>query len=122
MGGVTDLSTAVDGITSVVNAYGSDVVSATEASDLMFTAVKNGKTNFEQLSKSLFNVVPVASALGVSFEDVTAGISSMTAQGVPTSVATTQMRQMFVELSKEGTKTSDLFTKLAGKTFKEMLS
>ena len=42
LGGVTDLETAVDGITSVVNAYGSDVVSAANASDVMFTAVRLG--------------------------------------------------------------------------------
>lgn len=58
VGGVTELETAVDGITSVVNAYGDDVLSAAEASDLMFTAVKLGKTDFTQLSASLFNVIP----------------------------------------------------------------
>ena len=50
IGGVTDLETAVDGITSVVNAYGEEAISASKASDLMFTAVKLGKTDFTQLS------------------------------------------------------------------------
>jgi TP901 family phage tail tape measure protein len=121
-GGVTELTTAVDGITSVVNAYGADVVSATKASDLMFTAVRLGKTNFDELSRSLFNVTPTASALGVQFGDVTAALAALTAQGVPTSVATTQMRQLFVELSKEGSKTSSVFQDLAGKSFKDFVS
>lgn len=122
IGGVTDLNTAVDGITSVVNAYGSDVIDATKTSDLMFTAVKLGKTNFEELSKSLFNVIPTASALGVGFGDVTAALAGMTAQGTPTSVATTQLRQMLVELSKEGTKTSTAFEDIAGVGFQEFIS
>jgi TP901 family phage tail tape measure protein len=122
VGGVTELETAVDGITSVVNAYGSEVVDATQASDLMFTAVKLGKTDFGQLSASLFNVIPTASALGVNFGDVTAALAAMTAQGTPTSVATTQMRQMLVELSKEGGKTSDTFKKIAGQSFKEFVA
>lgn len=122
LGGVTDLETAVDGISSVVNAYGSDVVSAAEASDLMFTAVRLGKTNFEELSGSLFNVIPTASALGVGFEDVTAALAAMTAQGVPTSVATTQLRQLFVELSKDGTKVSDLFKEIAGESFADFVA
>lgn len=122
VGGVTELETAVDGITSVVNAYGSDVLGAGKASDLMFTAVKLGKTTFDELSGSLYNVIPTASALGVGFEDVTAAIAAMTAQGTPTSVATTQMRQMFVELSKEGTNTSDLFKQLAGQSFKDFVA
>lgn len=120
-GGVTELTTAVDGISSVVNTYGAETVSASKASDLMFTAVRLGKTNFEQLSASLFQVNPIAASLGVKFEDVTAALAALTAKGVPTSVATTQLRQAFVEMSKEGTKTSDLFKEISGKTFKDFI-
>lgn len=129
LGGVTDLETAVDGITSVTNAYGASALgaadateAATIAADLMFTAVKGGKTNFEQLSQSLFNVIPTASALGVEFGNVTAALATMTAAGTPTSVATTQLRQLFVELSKEGTKTSNTFKEVAGVGFKEFIA
>jgi len=122
VGGVSQLETAVDGISSVINAYGTDILSAANASDLMFTAVKLGKTSFDQLAQSLFNVVPVASSLGVDFSNVTAALSAMTAQGVPTSVATTQLRQVFVELSKEGTETSATFKKLSGQTFKDFIA
>ena len=121
-GGVTDLTTAVNGISSVMNAYGADVINATQASDLMFTAVRMGKTTFEEMSAALFQVTPTAAALGVKFGDVTAALASMTAQGVPTSVATTQLRQLFVELSKEGTKTSDVFEKISGKSFKQFVA
>lgn len=121
-GGVTDLNTAVDGITSVVNAYGDTLKGAGEASDLMFTAVRLGKTSFEELSASLFQVNPTAAALGVGFEDVTAALATMTAQGVPTAVATTQLRSAFVELSQDGGKTADLFKKLSGKTFKKFIA
>lgn len=122
LGGVTDLTTAVDGISSVVNAYGEDVIGAGKASDLMFTAVRLGKTSFEELSSSLFQVIPTAAALGVEFGDTTAALATMTAQGVPTRVATTQLRQAFVELSKDGGKTSDLFEQISGKTFKAFIA
>lgn len=121
-GGVTDLTTAVDGISSVVNAYGADAMDASKASDLMFTAVRLGKTNFSELSASIFNVTPTAAALGVKFGDVTAALAAMTAQGVPTSVATTQLRQLFVELSKAGTDTSKVFEKVSGKSFKDFIA
>jgi len=121
-GGVTDLETAVQGISSTVNAYGKDTINAAQASDLMFTALKLGGTTFEELSKSLFQVNPTAAALGVKFGDVTAAMAAMTAQGTPTSVATTQLRQLFVELSKEGGKTSDVFKEIAGKTFKQFVA
>ncbi len=122
IGGVTELETAVDGISSVVNAYGADVIDAARASDLMFTAVKLGKTDFEQLSGSLFNVIPTAASLGVEFGDVTAALASLTAQGTPTSVATTQMRQLFVELSKSGGEAAQIFEEMAGVTFKEFIA
>lgn len=122
LGGVTELETAVDGITSVINAYGTDVISAAEASDLMFTAVRLGKTNFDELSRSLFNVNPIASALGVQFGDVTAALANMTAQGVPTKVATTQLRQLMVELSKSGGEAATAFEEMAGSSFQDFIA
>lgn len=117
VGGVTSLETAVDGLTSVTNAYGRANLSAEEASDIFFTTVRLGKTNAEQLSASLFQVIPTAAALGVSFETVGAALAGITSQGVPTAVATTQLRQLFVEFNKEGGKTAALFDDLAGKSF-----
>jgi TP901 family phage tail tape measure protein len=121
-GGVTDLTTAVDGISSVVNAYGSDVVDAATASDLMFTAVRLGKTNFEELSASLFQVTPIASSLGVQFGDVSAGLAALTAKGVPTAQAATQIRGALAELGKEGTKASDAFKEAAGVGFQDFIA
>ncbi|KKL52619.1 hypothetical protein LCGC14_2283630, partial [marine sediment metagenome] len=115
IGGVTDLETAVDGISSVINTYGAEAITAGEASDIMFTAVKLGKTNFEELSSSLFNVLPTASSLGISFEEVSAAIATMTAQGVPTSVATTKIRMAMVEASKSGSKLDLALRDLRGK-------
>jgi TP901 family phage tail tape measure protein len=120
-GGATDLTTAVDGITSVVNAYGADVMDATAASDLMFTAVRLGKTDFSQLSASLSNVTPIASALGVEFGDVTAALATMTAKGVPTAQATTQLRSLFVELSKAGGDAAEAFEHVAGVSFQQFI-
>lgn len=122
IGGVTDLETAVDAISSVVNAYGEELVNATEASDLMFTASALGKTTFEELGASLFQVVPTAASLGVKFEDISAALAVMTAQGVPTSVATTQLRQAMIELSKEGTIAADTFERVAGQSFGQFIA
>ncbi|MDA0096384.1 phage tail tape measure protein [Brachyspira hyodysenteriae] len=66
--------------------------------------------------------MPTASALGVQFEDIGAAIAVMTAQGTPTSVATTQIRQALVELNKEGTAASIAFEELTGKIFKDFIA
>lgn len=120
--GATDLTTSVNGITSAVNAYGAETLTAEQASDAMFTTVRLGKTTFAELSDSLFNVNPIASALGVSFTDVSAGMAAITLQGVPTNVAATQMRQLFIELSKEGGETASTFERIAGKSFKDFIA
>ena len=122
LGGVTTLETAVDGLSSVTNAYGADVISVGQASDIMFQTVRLGKTDFEQLSGSLFNVIPTAASLGVTFQDVAANMAAMTAQGTPTSVATTQLRQLMVEASKSGTQLDQTLRDLHGKGFADLIA
>ena len=122
IGGVTDIETAVDGITSVVNAYAGDALEAGKVSDVMFTAVRLGKTTFDELAQSLFNVLPTASSLGITFEEVAAALATMTAQGIPTSVATTQLKQLFVEASKSGTKFDQALRDMAGKGLTELIA
>lgn len=121
-GGVTSLETAVDGLTTVVNSYGSDVIDAGKASDLMFTAVKAGKTTFEELSNSLYNVLPTASASGVAFEDITAALATMTSQGVPTASATNKISKSIQELSDKSTAVGKKFDKVSGKSFKQFIA
>ena len=121
IGGVTDLTTAVDGISSVVNAYADSSFTAANASDLMFTAVRLGKTTFKELSRSLFNAVPVAASLGIGFDQITASLAAMTAQGVPTKIATTGLRQLFVELSKDGMELADIIQNRYGKSLSGLM-
>jgi len=73
---------------------------AQKVADIMFTTVKGGKTTFDELSASMFQVAPIAAASGVKFEEVAAALATMTKQGVPTTVATTQLRQAMVALQK----------------------
>lgn len=119
--GVSDLITSVDGLSSLVNAYGSEVLNVNEASDIMFATLKLGKTDFTQIANTVSNVIPVASAIGVKFHDIGAAIAVMTAQGTPTAKATTQIRQALVELNKEGSIAYKTFKKITGKTFREFI-
>ena len=100
IGGVTDTATAVDGITTVINAWGLETDQASAVADSFFTTVKGGKTTFEELASRISNVAPIASAAGVSFQEVNAALQAMTKQGVPTAEATTQLRQIMAELQK----------------------
>jgi len=100
IGGVTDTETAVDGLTTVINAFKLPITDAQKVADLMFTTVKGGKTTFDELSEALFQVSPMAAASGIGFEEVSAALATMTKQGVPTKVATTQLRQAMMQLQR----------------------
>lgn len=119
--GVTDVETAVDGLTTTINAFGLDAADAGAVADSMFAAVQGGKTTFEELSASLFQVAPAAAAAGISFEEVNAGIATLTSQGTPTAVATTRMRAAIDELAKPGTKVGEIFERVAGKSFRQFI-
>jgi TP901 family phage tail tape measure protein len=98
LGGVTDVTTGVDALTTAVNAYKADGLSAAEASDAMFVAMRAGKTTIGELSGSLGQIVPIASAAGVSFDEVTAGIAALTTQGLSTSMAATVRPSSFCRM------------------------
>jgi TP901 family phage tail tape measure protein len=112
LGGVTDVTTGVDALTTAVNAYKADGLSAAEASDAMFVAMRAGKTTIGELSGSLGQIVPIASAAGVSFDEVTAGIAALTTQGLSTSMATTGLRQVIASVIAPTKQASDMAKQL----------
>ena len=112
IGGVTDVATAADGLTSVLNAYGSKVEGTTAVSDAMFVAMRDGKTTIGELSQNIGQVAPIAAQAGVKFDDLLASISALTKGGISTNVAITGMRQLLVNVVKPSTEASKLAKQL----------
>jgi len=79
--GVSDIKTAVDGLSSVLNAYGMDVAEAARISDIFFEAVRLGKVTFSDIAMGIGKVAPLAASMGVTFEEVSAMLARLTAQG-----------------------------------------
>jgi TP901 family phage tail tape measure protein len=128
-GGFTDIGTAVDGATSVLNAYGLQGEEAFKrVSDIMVKTQDVGKTTVGELASQLSAVIPTAAAMGVEFEGVGAALATMTAQGTPTAQATTQLNALFAELGKKGTEAQKSLefvtegTELAGMSFQDMIA
>ena len=121
-GGVTSLTVAVDGLTSAVNAYGTDVLSAQQASDIMFTTVRLGKTIFPQLANEIGKVTPIAASLGVSFEEISAGIAAMTIQGINTAYSATYLRRLLDELADPTRQLGGEFYKIANESFVDFIA
>lgn len=121
IGGITDTETAVDGLTTILNAFKLPAEDTQAVADAMFATVKQGKTTFDELSRSMFQAGPIASALGVDFQDVLGATATLTKQGTPTSVAMTQIRASLTALSAPSTEMARIFEKLNVKGFDELL-
>jgi TP901 family phage tail tape measure protein len=98
--GLSSTTTAVDTLTSILNAYKRPASDAEDVADALFTTVRLGKTNFEELGASIFNVAPMAAAMNIPLEEITGAVASLTKQGVPTAQAMTQIRGSLVALQK----------------------
>jgi len=91
-GGVTGLGVAVDGMTSIINAYHLEQSKANRVADAFFTAQKFGKTTVEELANNIGKVAPIASAAGISFEELLAATSQLTLSGMSTDEAVTSLK------------------------------
>lgn len=98
--GVTEVSVAVDGITTAINAWGLEAADAEAVSDSFFTAVKAGKTTFDELSNSIGRAAPLAATTNTSLEELLAGVAALTTSGLKTEEAMTAMRGIFQKIIK----------------------
>ena len=90
--GVTDVDTAVNGLTNVINAFRLPVTQAEDIANKMLQTVNDGKITFSQLSKEISDASVPMAAIGGSFEELNAQVAAITSQGVPASVAMTQIK------------------------------
>src|SRR4030042_2049258 len=89
---------AMDALTTVINAYGLSAEDATSVSDMMFESVKRGKQTYEEMAGALGTVVPIASQVGMGFDQVAAAMATLTRQGIDANTATVQLRQILVSV------------------------
>lgn len=98
--GLGDTATIADLATSAMNAYGKENLSASNATDVMVAAVREGKLEASELAGSMGRVLPIASAMGVSFNEVGAAFASLSRTGTNAAEAATQVRGIMSSLLK----------------------
>ena len=98
--GLTDSFTAVDAITTVMNAWKLEIKDVTLISDLMFNAVKEGKLTFGELSANIGKVATTAALAKVSFAEVSAALATMTKSGLSMEESTTALNQLLLQTIK----------------------
>lgn len=120
--GFTESATSVDVLTTAINAYGKEANTSKHIADDLITTQNLGKTTVAELAQSMGTVIPTASALGVSLDQLSSMYVLMTKQGINTANATTYIRAMMNELSDSGSDLSDTLGNLTGHTFGELMS
>jgi len=96
--GLGDTRVVADLVTSAMNAYGAETLSASDATDILVGAVREGKAEAPALASAMGRVLPIASEMGVSFDEVGAAVAAMTRTGTDAAQATTQLRGILMAL------------------------
>ena len=118
--GFTSSSSAVDILTTALNAYGLSADQAIHVSDVLLTTQNLGKTSVDELSSSMGKVIPLAAAYGVTVENLSSGLAVMTANGIATAEATTYTKSMLNELGDAGSTVGKILQKQTGKSFAQL--
>lgn len=119
--GFTSSSSAVDILTTALNAYGLGADKATHVSDVLLTTQNLGKTSVDELSASMGRVIPLAAAYKVNVENLSSGLAIMTANGIATAEATTYAKSMLNELGDTGSTVGKILQKETGQGFAELM-
>ena len=119
--GFTDSGTAIDTLTTILNAYGDASGSAADISDRLVTAQNLGKTTVAELGSSMGKVIPTAAMYGVNLDNLASAYVTTTKNGIATAESTTYINGMLNELGKSGSTASEVLEKKTGKSFKELM-
>ena len=98
--GLGDQAHVVDLVTSAMNAYAHQGLSATQVTDSLTEAVRLGKLEPASLAIAMGQVLPITSALKVEFSEVSALMAAMSRTGTEASKASIQLGQVMNTLLK----------------------
>lgn len=97
---VSSLADSVSLLSSVLNSYGLNSASAADISGKLFATIDLGRVQANELANTIGRVLPLASELGVSFDEVAASIAHLTIQGVKANEAYTLVSNVMLKLIK----------------------
>jgi TP901 family phage tail tape measure protein len=100
--GLGETEIVADAVTSAINAYGKENLSAGKATGILVAAVREGKAEASSIAPVLGAVLPIAQNLGVGFDQVAASIASFTRIGLDASLAGTALRALLNQIKAPG--------------------
>lgn len=120
--GFSTTTEAVDGLTTVLNAYNLEVEEAERIANIFVRTQKVGKLTVQEFNRELYKTIPVAKELQIGVDEVGASIALLTAKGSKAEIAQTQMGAFMYELLDIGSDLSKLFERIAGQNLDNFMS
>lgn len=109
--GLGETKVIADLVTSAMNAYGKENLSAAQATDILVASVREGKAEADELAGAMGMVLPIASEFGVSFDQVGAAFAGMTRTGTNARVAATQLKAILSAMASPSMQSADAMAK-----------
>jgi TP901 family phage tail tape measure protein len=97
-GGLGEVRSVSDTVTSAMNAYGVANLSATDATDILVAAVREGKAEAETFAPVLGSVLPIATEMGIGFDEAAGSIAYLTLSTGSASTAATQYSNLLAQI------------------------
>ena len=107
---------------SVIRAFNMDSSEAANVNDILAKSTTESALSFEKLATALPTVAPVANAVGVSLERTTSMLGKLVDSGLDASTASTGLRNVFLELQKQGLSLPEAMAKIRESTNKAKTS
>lgn len=98
--GMGSTAQVADALTSAINAYGVANLSAAQAGDVLVATAREGKAEASELAPQFGRLLPVATELGVRFDEVGAGLAFLSRNSGDASLSATQLDGVLQKLLK----------------------
>ena len=85
-------------LSSAVNQWGNQILSGSRAMDILIATVKEGKLVAADLPIAMARLLPIAGALGISFEEISAAVAAFTRTGATATMAATRVQSALAGL------------------------
>lgn len=121
-GGFTDNATAVDILTTVLNAYNKETEEAGKMADYLITTQNLGKTTVSELAGTMGKVIPVAATYHVEMGNLSSAMAVLTANGIATAESATYLKSMLNELGDSGSAVSKTLIGQTGMSFADLMA
>jgi TP901 family phage tail tape measure protein len=98
--GLGEMKNVSSTLTAAMNAYAPGTVDAAQATSVLLAAVREGRVAGDEFLNSIRGVLPLASNLGISLDQVAAAMAVMTRSGLDAGQASSGLRSIMAGLEK----------------------